>query len=87
MATTDDVHTAPTTPLPEEPPPPAQHVVTISQLTRVLGLGLWSIGFLAAWLLLWRSGSTAFFVAAFVSLYGMCVWLAAADTLSRRITG
>jgi len=75
-------HDEPTTAVPETPAPIPEHVRTIARLSRWLGLGLWAAAFVAAWLLLAWVGWTAFWVAAFASLYGMCIWLAAGDTLS-----
>ena len=63
-----------------EPTPP--HVQTIARITTVIGLGLCGLGFVAAWPLLFKIGCAGFFASAFVSLYGLCVWLAARTALA-----
>lgn len=78
----DDSHAPIPPPPPAGPPPP--HVLTIARLSKLLGLALWVVGFFAAWYLLYFTsrGLCGFATAGFVSLYGMCIWLAARSTQS-----
>lgn len=64
---------------PPEPPPP--HVFTIARGAYWTGLGLWAVGLVAAIVLGVMASCPGFWTAAFASLYGLCIWLAARSTL------
>lgn len=74
-------HGGPATP-PAPPPPPQPHVFTIARGSTWIGFLLWLGGAVAALGYLWISQFACFGWAAFASVYGFSIWLAARETLS-----